>query len=104
LFRPRWRVAIFIVVYGVVYVTFLDRLWHLPSIKWQLELNSNLFGRLPLFMYGILAAWTYRTYGATIRERLSATPWIRRGGADVALVIAFVALGYVLRLAARHGF
>jgi peptidoglycan/LPS O-acetylase OafA/YrhL len=104
LLRSRWRLAAALAVYGVVYVTFLARLWHLPSLHWQLELNSNLFGRLPLFAYGITAAWIYRTHGPAIRDRLAASPWVRRGAADVALVAAFAVLAYVLRWAARHGF
>jgi len=39
-----------------------------------------------------------------MRERLARVPWIRRGGADVALAAVFVALAYLLRWAATQGF
>jgi peptidoglycan/LPS O-acetylase OafA/YrhL len=100
----RRRTACALAVYAIVYATFLARLWHLPTLQWQLELHSNLFGRGPLFLWGVFAAWLYRTHGATIRDRLARTPWIRSGGADVALVALFIALGYLLRWAVVQGF
>jgi peptidoglycan/LPS O-acetylase OafA/YrhL len=102
--RSRRRLFCALAVYALAYGTFVARLWHLPSLRWELDLYSNVFGRAPLFMWGIFAAWLYRTYGGTIRERLAATPWIRRGGADVALAATFLALGYLLRWAVICGF
>ncbi len=104
LVRSRRRIVCALAVWAVAYATFVARLWHLPSLRWSLELYSNVFGRAPLFMWGIFAAWIYRTHGPAIRDRLAATPWIRRGGADVALAATFLALGYLLRWAVMHGF
>ncbi|HET9470528.1 MAG TPA: acyltransferase, partial [Usitatibacter sp.] len=102
--RSRRRLFCALAVYALAYGTFVARLWHLPSMTWNIDLYSNVFGRAPLFMWGIFAAWLYRTHGTAIRERLAATPWIRRGGADVALAATFVALGYLLRWAVIRGF
>src|SRR5205823_139085 len=100
----RWRVVCALGVYAAAYGTFLAGRWHIPSLQWQLDLYCNLFGRAPLFLCGVFAAWLYRTRGAAIRDRLARTPWIRHGGADAALVVTLVALGYLLRWAVVRGF
>jgi peptidoglycan/LPS O-acetylase OafA/YrhL len=103
-FRSRRRVLVALGAYAVVYATFEAGLWHLPSLRWQLEMHSNVFGRSPLFLWGIFAAWLYRTHGDAIRTRLESVPWVRAGGADVALVLVFIALGLLLRWEVGWGF
>jgi len=103
-FRSRPRILLVLALYALAYLSFEARLWHLPSLRWQLEMHSNVFGRSPLFAWGIFTAWLYRTHGDAIRARLAAVPWVRAGGADVALLVVFVALGFLLRWEVGWGF
>jgi peptidoglycan/LPS O-acetylase OafA/YrhL len=63
----------------------------------RLFVSLSLFGRAPLFLYGIAAAAIYRAAGERVRERGRAIRWLRRGGADVVLLAVLVALGFLLR-------
>jgi peptidoglycan/LPS O-acetylase OafA/YrhL len=104
LIRSRRRLLCALGLYALLYGTFLARVWHMPSVRWQLDMRSNVFGRAPLFLWGILAAWLLHTHGRPLRARLAATPWIARGGADLALLAVLLGLGFLLRWQVRSGF
>jgi peptidoglycan/LPS O-acetylase OafA/YrhL len=101
--RSRRRLLIALGLYALSYGTFLAGVWHLPG-RWQYDMLSNVFGRAPLFLWGIFAAWLYQTHGRALRARLAAMPWIARGGADLALLSVLVGLGFFLRWHVRTGF
>ncbi|MCW5890348.1 MAG: acyltransferase [bacterium] len=65
------------------------------------RLGLSVFGRGWLFLAGIGAAWLYYRHGATLRARLAGVPWLRRGGADVALLAVLVVLALVLQVTLR---
>lgn len=65
------------------------------------RLGLSVFGRGWLFLAGIGAAWLHHRHGAALRARLAAVPWLRRGGADAALLAVLVVLGLVLHVTLR---
>ena len=93
------RGAIVLGVYSAAYVAFLAGLLAAPSIGAQFTLIFSLFGRGSLFLWGILAAWIYRTHGTTIRDALAARSWLSRGGADAVLLALFIAMARLLQWA-----
>ncbi|MFN8543129.1 MAG: acyltransferase [Candidatus Binatia bacterium] len=90
--RRRVGVAV-LLVYAVAYAAFLAG----RVEPWRPEaaffLRGSVFGRGPLFLFGILAAWIHRRYGARIR---SWRGW-RPGLADGALIGCVLGLGCLLR-------
>src|SRR5262249_48841705 len=65
---------------------------------------QSIIGRGPLFLFGILGAWLYRRHGEAIRTSLAANRWLASGGADLVLVIVFLALALLLRWSTLRGF
>src|SRR5262249_19685971 len=66
--------------------------------------SQSVVGRGPLFLFGILAAWLYRRHGEAVRAQLAANRWLAAGGADLLLVIVFLALALLLRWSNAWGF
>jgi len=87
---------------GVVRIAFLQGWLAMPTVA-DVLLRLSLFGRGPVFLLGMLAAWVHRRHGLALAARLAASPWVRRGGADAALLGLLVVLGYLLRWVAFLG-
>ena len=102
LLRSRTRLIGVVGAYALLYAAFLFSALQLP-LRVQLQLEISLFGRLPLFAFGVLAAWIHRTYGKSLEKRFDVV-WLRRGGADVALFVVLIGLAALLRWAASFGF
>ncbi len=85
------------VAYFAMYVRLVRGHLVMGSIVGQMALINSVFGRGPLFLWGIAAAVVYRRWGATLRERLAASRVLRNGGADVLMVAVFVVMAFFLR-------
>jgi peptidoglycan/LPS O-acetylase OafA/YrhL len=96
---PRGRLvgAALLLLWGTGYGAYLAGALRMDTIAGQMRLGNSLFGRAPLFLLGIAGAALYRRRGARIRDRLSAVPVLRNGGADVLLIALLVGLGMLLR-------
>jgi peptidoglycan/LPS O-acetylase OafA/YrhL len=90
-------------VYALAYLAFLHGRIAMQTVSGSFYLASSLFGRGPFFLWGILAAWLHRRYGAYLRERLADSVVARGGGADGLLLVVLVALAVVLRWNALAG-
>jgi peptidoglycan/LPS O-acetylase OafA/YrhL len=98
--RPgRWLGLGLLAAYAAAYGAYLARYLHLTPGWAQISLGFSLFGRAPVFLVGILAAWVYRSYGERLRARLAASRWASAGGADGVLLLLLGALGLLLRWA-----
>ena len=60
----------FFALYAIAYLSFVFRLFTIPSTYYLIVLVHTLFGRLPVFLTGILAAMIYMKYGEAIKARL----------------------------------
>jgi peptidoglycan/LPS O-acetylase OafA/YrhL len=69
----------------------------LATVDGAMLLSLSLFGRGPVFLFGIGAAVLYRRHGDDWRRRAAAQPWLRAGGADLLLLAVLVALAAHLR-------
>jgi len=95
--RGRWLGGVFLLGYGAAYLAYFRHRLGVESLNVQITLGLSIFGRAPLFAFGILAAWVYRRYGDAIRARCEQTAWLRSGGADLLFLGIWVMLGYLLR-------
>lgn len=102
--RTRPRAALALGACALGYGLFLARVVRGPTINLDVYLHYSLFGRAPLFLSGIGAAWLWRRRGAALRRRLAAPGWMARGGADVLLLLAILALSCILQWVAWVGF
>ncbi len=82
-----------LLVYAVAYGAFLARAFEARPAGLRYFLRLGVFGRGPLFLMGILAAWIYRRHGVRVR----AWGGWRAGVGDLALLGCVVALGCLLR-------
>jgi peptidoglycan/LPS O-acetylase OafA/YrhL len=92
-----------VVLWAGAYAAFLRGQLQAQTIEGQLMLGLSLFGRAPLFLAGIAAAWFYLHHGEYWRRRLAAVPLLRNGGADLFLLALITTLGYLLRWAVWIG-
>ena len=93
--------------WAAAYGVFLMHWFGAQTIPGELALGYSLFGRAPMFLAGIAAAWLYVHHGSALRARLSRNMILRHGGADVVLLAILTALAYVLRwvvLIGPHGY
>lgn len=81
-----------------IYAGFLGGPLRSGTLGWVL--GNGIVGRGPTFLFGILAAWTYRRYGS----RLSQAGALRRPFGDLALLLCLLALAVLLRLVVNHGY
>ena len=95
--------AVALGLYTLAYGAFLMGWVHLASIGGQVHLIVSAFGFGPVFLCGIAAAALYSRYGEAVRSELGRRPWVRNGGADLALVAVVVGLGRLLQWAAFQG-
>ncbi len=101
--RGRMFGAALLGIYVVAYGAFLAGHLRARTIAGQIELSDSLFGRAPLFFWGIAAAWVHDRAGARLRDRLNTSSWLRRGGADLALLGVLTGLAALLSWAAAGG-
>lgn len=102
--RGRGLGAVLLLAYAAAYLAFWRHRLGVGSVEAQISLGLSIFGRAPLFAFGILAAWVYRRYGDAIRARCERTAWLRSGGADLLFLGIWVMLGYLLRRAVFVGY
>jgi len=98
------RAALALGTYVVVYGLFMIGILNAPNLELTVYLHHNVFGRAPLFLSGIGAAWLWRRKGAALRSRLATTGWMARGGADALLLLAFAGLSVILQWVSWVGF
>ena len=97
-----WGAAV-LVIWAGAYAGFLTRRVGAETIPGEIALGLSVFGRAPVFLSGIAAAWLYLRYGSAVRARLSGLAALRNGGADAVLLIVVVAQAYLLRWVALIG-
>jgi peptidoglycan/LPS O-acetylase OafA/YrhL len=100
----RWIGATLLVSYAIALGTYIAGYWWMPSLSTNMALRFSLFGRAPLFLWGILVAWIYQRRGERMREALHRNAWLAHGAADVLLLIAVVLLGTLLRWTLQQGY
>jgi peptidoglycan/LPS O-acetylase OafA/YrhL len=98
------RIALTLGAFAVVYVLFMIGILNAPGIELTVYLHHNIFGRAPLFLSGVGAAWLWRREGAALRSRLATAGWMARGGADALLLLAFGGLSLLLQWVSWVGF
>ena len=98
------RAALALGAYAVVYVLFMIGILNAPTIGLTIYLHHNVFGRAPLFLSGVAAAWLWRREGSALRGRLAAMGWMARGGADALLLLALGGLSLLLQWVSWVGF
>lgn len=90
----RWGLLALVVVWIGAYVAVLSRVGGL-TMTTKIALVSNLFGRAPLFAFGMLAAWVHLRWGESIRARLAVSHVASTGVADL-MMLALVWAGGTL--------
>lgn len=96
----RWLLAGLLVAFTVSYVQMTGRGFYIFSSN----AYTSLYGRLPVFVFGAVAAWIYDRHGESIRRFFAQRSAWRSGGADVLLVAVLVALGMLLQHVAYLGY
>jgi len=100
--RSRRVTVALLAIYAMAYAAVVLFLPVPPFEPWLRA--QSIIGRGPLFLFGILGAWLYRRHGEAIRTSLAANRWLASGGADLVLVIVFLALALLLRWSNLRGF
>jgi peptidoglycan/LPS O-acetylase OafA/YrhL len=94
--RGRIAGVVVLAAYAAAYGAFLGGRLRVATIQGNLLLALSLFGRAPLFLLGIAAAWVYQRAGRTHATPVAA--WrVRRYAADAALLAAVCGLGVLLQ-------
>ena len=86
-----------VALYALAFAAMVMGWFWMPTVEGQMALVFSLFGRGPLFLWGIAAALLYHARGVVIRERLARSRWMRRGGADALLVALVLGLAVFLQ-------
>lgn len=94
--RKRWIGSGILLAYVVAYAAFATGKLHLTTFQGQVWLGYSVFGRAPLFAFGIVAAWLCDRYGQRVRGWGARTVYVRNGGGDFALLLVFLGLGLLL--------
>ncbi len=84
--RGRWIGGMLFCGYVVAYAAMVRGVLQMRSVDGEMALINSVFGRGPLFAWGVGAAALYRRFGGSIRARLARTHWLSRGGADLLLL------------------
>jgi peptidoglycan/LPS O-acetylase OafA/YrhL len=91
--------AIGLAIYAGAYVSYVLGLWRMATWGQSFVLGASVFGRGPLFLYGIAAAGLFHARGPAMRGWMERRSWLRRGGADLGLLAVVGGLGWVLSAA-----
>lgn len=103
--RRRRQVGVLLLLaYVAVYALFPHGPFALLTPEARAKLGHSLFGRAPLFGFGIAAAALDQHWGARLRAWAARTAWVRRGGADIVLIVVLIALAFLLRAIAGIGY
>jgi len=89
----RWVVGLLFALYCVDYAQTAHHGFHITKSNAAI----GLYGRFPAFAVGIGIAWLYDRHGRRVRDAFESRAWLRRGGADVALIVVVCTLGALLR-------
>src|ERR1051326_1654010 len=98
--RMRWgwlAGAAFIGAYALAYIAMVRGSLRMWTIVGQMAFINSVFGRGPLFLWGIFAAAVFQHAGGWLRERLAQRRWLRMGGADLLLLALILANAFFLR-------
>ena len=90
--RSRWIAALIGLAYVAAYVAFVQRHLSLGSRLTDFTLQHTIFGRAPVFLWGIAAAFVYERWGRRIRAWATRTRWVYAWGADVTFFVLVLAL------------
>ena len=83
--------------YIAIYTSFIFRFFTIPSTYYLAVLVHTLFGRLPVFLTGILAAGIYLKYGHKIKARFEASKgYLSYSAGDAAVLTCFLMLSLLL--------
>jgi len=96
----RWFLGALLVAFCVSYAQMAARGFYIFSSN----AYTSLYGRLPVFVFGIAAAWTYDRHGERIRGFFERRSVWQKGGADLLLVAVLLALGLLLQQVAYLGY
>ncbi len=99
-----WVAGILLTAYSATYVAFVTGRIHAGSAGGQILLSHSLFGRAPLFAFGIAGAWFHQRHGNAIRSWVSRNERARRGASDLILLLVLLLLGLVLGVVVRVGY
>jgi peptidoglycan/LPS O-acetylase OafA/YrhL len=102
-FGRSMRTTVLLLVAATVLYTAFALGWALPTLS-PLVRALSVFGRSPVFAFGILAAWFHHRHGDALRGRLASIRALRNGGGDALLVAILFVLGLLLRWSANRGF
>ena len=89
--------AVLLGAYALAYAAVIQGRLRMGSIAGQMALLDSVFGRGPLFLWGIAAAAIYHHAGDALRTRLRGSRWVRLGGADVVLLALVLGNAVFLR-------
>ena len=95
--RGRWAGLAVLCAYAVAYAVVVRGLVRMGSVDGQMALLTSVFGRGPLFLWGIAAAAFYRRFGDRVRDGWARTRWMRNGGADALLIALVIANAFFLQ-------
>jgi len=75
-------------------------------VSWEthLQLSLTILGRAPAFLAGVIAAWVVSRFGVRLKESAHDSVVLTKGGADLLLMGALLALGLILQDVTRLGF
>ncbi len=100
----RWLGVGVLLSFAYSYAQFVMHRFYMQTIPGQILLGVSVFGRGPVFIFGVLAAWVYIRYGVRIRHRLEGIRWVRAGGADLLFLATWLALAFLLRWLTLFGY
>ncbi len=95
--RGRKIGAAALVLYLLALALYETRWFGVKTVFGDLTIASSLFGRGPLFLWGIAAAATYLHFGPRLRRRLARIRWLTLGGGDVLLAAVVAMMGLILQ-------
>ena len=101
--RLRWLLLAMLAGWAAALGSYLLHWWRASSILHDMLLRSSFFGRGPVFLCGVAAAWLHRHWGPVVARRLRASPWALAGGADAMLAVLLLGLGALLGWVAHTG-
>lgn len=78
------------------YVAFVNRLMPESKTLTNFVIQHTIFGRAPLFAWGILAAFVYERWGERIRIWGQRTTWVHAGGADILFAVLVLTMAVFL--------
>lgn len=95
--RPgRWALGALIAFSAAVFAAFAAERLAMASLAAHFSVLQSLVGRAPVFLCGVAAAWLWVWHGGRLREAAGRVRWLSLGGADAALLLLLLGLGFLL--------